>query len=210
MTDWDARWREGETPWDKGEPAPPLLECLDGPDGEFLAGARVLVPGCGSGHDVRALARAGATVTGLDLSPTALEVAQSFPEVGGETYLPGDFLEWHSECFDAVWEHTCFCAIDPADRGRYAAAASRLIRPAGRLVGVFYLTPWDPDEEPDGPPHASDRDEIVRHFSPWFSLIREKVPERAYPGREGREWLVAMERNTAEPGSCGRGAGGLS
>jgi len=196
MTDWDARWQEGETPWDKGEAAPPLLEALDHvEDGGFLRSATVLVPGCGSGHDVRALAAAGATVTGLDLSSKAVEVAEGFTRVQDERYACGSLFDWQAPVFDALWEHTCFCAIDPADRPRYAEAAARLIRPGGRLVGVFYLDPQDPD---GGPPHGSTREEITRHLEPWFTLKRGSVPTRAFPSREGREWLATFVRHEGE------------
>ena len=53
--DWDRRYQIGDIPWEKGAPAPPLLEWLQacGP----LHG-NILVPGCGYGHDVRAIAAA--------------------------------------------------------------------------------------------------------------------------------------------------------
>ncbi|MBK1827150.1 methyltransferase domain-containing protein [Haloferula rosea] len=192
MTDWDGRWRAGETPWDKGEAAPPLLEALeDAENGPFLRSARVLVPGCGSGHDVRALARVGAEVTGLDLSAKAIEVARGIKSVGGESYVCANLFDWQSEPFDAVWEHTCFCAIDPSDRGDYAEAVAGLIRPGGRLIGVFYLDPKDPD---GGPPHGARKEEIARHLEPWFTLERGSVPTRAFPSRVGREWLATFVR----------------
>lgn len=191
IRDWDDHWKRGETPWDKGEAAPPLLEYLELWDEGFVRGARVLVPGCGSGHDVRALAERGALATGLDLSPTAVRVARSRPPVEGEGYRLGSFFEWEDIPFDAVWEHTCFCAIDPADRDRYARAAARLVKTGGRLIGVFYL---DPDHDEDGPPFGATREEISRHLEPWFSLVREKVPDRAFPSREGREWLAEFKR----------------
>ena len=31
-------------------------------------------------------------------------------------------------------EHTCFCAIEPGQRGAYRAAVARLLKPGGRLV----------------------------------------------------------------------------
>jgi SAM-dependent methyltransferase len=196
MTDWDQRWQQGETPWDKGEAAPPLMEALEHPeDGVFLRNARVLVPGCGSGHDVRALARAGALVTGLDLSAKAVKVAGGFPRINGENYECGDLFEWQGPEFDAVWEHTCFCAILPEDRPRYAQAMARLIRPGGCLVGVFYLNPQDAD---DGPPHPSRKEEIVRHLEPWFTLKRASIPNRAFPSREGREWLATFVRHSGD------------
>jgi hypothetical protein len=64
----------------------------------------------------------------------------------------------------------------------------------GHLVGVFYLTPWDEGETAQGPPFGASREEIVAHFAPWFELKKGWLPERAYPGREGREWLAVLER----------------
>jgi SAM-dependent methyltransferase len=74
--DWDHRYRLGDTPWEKGYAAPPLSEWLEkhGP-----LNGRVLVPGCGSGHDVRGLAEAGSsncTVVGLDIASAAIEQAR--------------------------------------------------------------------------------------------------------------------------------------
>jgi len=193
MTDWDQRWLAGETPWDHGEASPPLREYLERPE-VSVAGMRVLVPGCGSGHDVRLLASHGAEVLGLDLSPTAVEVARRHPAAGAERYAVGDFTRYDGGPFDGIWEHTCFCAIDPGLRGAYAEAAARLLRPGGTLVGVFYLDPWDDDEEPSPPPYGVDRQELLDLFGPQFELAWHGIPERAYPGREGREWLAEFRR----------------
>ena len=52
QTDWEDAYQRRETPWEKGQPHPGLVDFLaeNGP----LAG-EIFVPGCGSGHDVRAL-----------------------------------------------------------------------------------------------------------------------------------------------------------
>jgi SAM-dependent methyltransferase len=197
MTDWDERWRQGDTPWEKGYAAPPLSEYLESGATELHRARRVLVPGCGSGHDVRELARHGIAATGLDLSAAAVERARQEPAVGREDYLCGDLFEadWRiGREFDAVWEHTCFCAIDPSLRPAYARAMAEILPAGGHLVGVFYLTPWDPDEAADGPPFAASQEEIMAHFGPWFELKKGWQPQRAYPGREGREWLAVLER----------------
>jgi SAM-dependent methyltransferase len=197
-TDWDQRWQSGDTPWDKGHAAPPLVEYLEAADAELHRARRVLVPGCGSGHDVRELARQGIPATGLDLSATAIERARAEPVAGREDYLCGDLFEqdWRiGREFDAVWEHTCFCAIDPSLRAAYAKAMAGILPAGGHLVALFFLTPWDPGEKEEGPPFAATREEIMGLFSPWFVLRKERVPGRAYPGREGREWLVVLERH---------------
>lgn len=198
MTDWEERYRIGDMPWEKGQAAPPLLELLaELPVSEWGAGP-VLVPGCGLGHDVRVLAGAlGLPVVGLDISPTAVKRAWEFPKAGLETYEEGDLLDpaWRSgRTFSAVWEHTCFCAIDPGDRGRYAEAVADLLPEGGLLTGVFYLNPYDPGEEECGPPFAVTVEELDGWFSPWFERVNGWVPQRAFPGREGKEWIGLFRR----------------
>lgn len=197
MRNWEECYRTGETPWDKGRAAPPLME-LTGRHGVALwGGGPVLVPGCGLGHDVRALAEAGVSVIGLDLAETAVGNARSFPTAGAETYEAGDFLDpaWRADrVFSAIWEHTCFCAIDPALRGSYAESAAAVLAPGGVYAGVFYLTPYDPGEVEDGPPFGVSIGEIDALFSPWFERIDGWVPQAAYPGREGREWIGVFRR----------------
>ena len=92
-TDWEQHYLEQDTPWDKGQPAPGLTAFLQ--ERQALEG-RILVPGCGLGHDVRALSKAGGDTTeviGLDLSPTAMARANDFSKVGHEQYVTGDFFE---------------------------------------------------------------------------------------------------------------------
>ena len=197
MTDWNKRYETGDTPWEKGLPAPPLLEVLRKLGAEIWGGGAVLVPGCGSGHDVRAIAAAGLTPVGLDLAQLAIDSALSYPKAGGETYEKADFLDpaWHAgKSFSAVWEHTCFCAIDPSRRADYAKACAGLIEPGGHLIGVFFLTPNEPGTEHEGPPFNSTISEIEDLFAPWFVREHGWVPENAYPGREGQEWIAVFRR----------------
>lgn len=192
--DWDQRWRDGDTPWDKGAAAPPLLESLVEDRDLWRRGGRVLAPGCGGGHDVRALVDAALPVTGLDLSPTAVAVARAAVASPRADFVCGDLFDgsWVGDRkFGTIWEHTCFCAIDPADRPRYAAAAARLLPAGGCLIGVFYLTPADAG---GGPPFGASRQEILGLLEPCFVLRKERTPSRCFPGREGREWLAVFER----------------
>ena len=208
-TDWESCYRAGETPWDKGAPAPPLLEWLAQP-GHRLGGG-VLVPGCGLGHDVRAIAAADpdARVVGLDLSPAALVQARLQPSVGGESYVEADLFDLPPDLrgrFDWVFEHTCFCAIDPARRADYVQAVAGALRPGGRLLAIFYLRPWSGGEQPPpggGPPFPTSLEELDRLFAGHFDLVEESVPARAYPGREGRELrrLLRLKIRSSTPGT---------
>lgn len=198
MKDWDACYQAGQTPWDRGSPAPPLLELLHERGTALWLGGPVLVPGCGIGHDVRAFAVAGILAHGLDLSPTAVERARALSNTGLASYGLGDFLDpaWRQgRSFTAIWEHTCFCAILPEQRAAYAEAAAALLPPGGLLAGVFYLTPHDLGEDDEtGPPFKTSVEELDQTFGPWFERINGWVPRRAYPGREGREWIGVFRR----------------
>ena len=192
MRDWEARYQSGDTPWDHGEAAPPLLEMIDRHGAELWRGGPVLVPGCGSGHDVRAIARMGVAAIGLDISETAVAKARLIPCDGPASFEHGDFLEpaWRAgRGFPAIWEHTCYCAILPRQRAAYAMAAAALLPAGGILAGVFYLTPHDPGEDHEGPPFGVSVAELDAAFAPGFERIDGWVPQRAYPGREGREWI---------------------
>jgi len=188
---WESRYQAGDTPWDKGEAAPPLVD--------YLASQQVLgsvcVPGCGAGHDVRALAAQGATVTGFDIAPSALALARSAPPMGNEEYLEIDWFRLPQElqgCFDWVFEHTCFCAIDPVLRADYVKSCSSALKPGGRLLAIFFMTP---DAEL-GPPFGVSTAELDQWFSPYFELIHDEVPGAAYPGREGCERLRVLRKRS--------------
>ena len=197
-TDWEGQYRAGDTPWDKGAPAPPLLEWLENPAHRF--NGRVLVPGCGLGHDVRALAATGQAeeVCGLDVSPAALAAARRVSAAGNETYVEADLFNLpvaFRGCYDWVFEHTCFCAIDPGRRADYVRAVTEALRPGGRLFAIFYLQPWaggEPRPPGGGPPFGVEVRELDVLFAGAFERVGEWVPTRSYPGREGKELVRLM------------------
>jgi methyl halide transferase len=189
---WQAKYESGETRWDKGAAAPPLLEYLSG---KPVLG-RWLVPGCGTGHDVRALAAVGAQSVGLDFAPAAIDAARAAPRVGTESYLAGNFLQLPVEfvgTFDGIFEHTCFCAIRPEHRRAYAASCAAALRPGGELLAIFYLEPREAED--DGcPPFRTDWSEIPGLFGGKFELVDSWEPAVCHPGREGRERMARLIR----------------
>lgn len=197
---WDERYRAGETPWDKGEAAPPLVSWLRDHPGKMTG--TVLIPGCGTGHDVRAIAANERTSRpiGLDLSPTAIAFCQQRPIVGTEQYLTGDLFalpeKLRGTC-DWVWEHTCFCAIDPAHRDDYVAAVASALKAGGHLLAVFYLNPYREDHQPGGgPPHGCSIEELHQRFTRQapFTIVKQSEPTTSYPERQGREALFQFLR----------------
>lgn len=193
--DWNLRYEREDTPWDKGAPHPVIADL---PAREVLSG-RVLVPGCGTGHDVRALAVSGLQVTGLDVAPLALEKARAHASSAGEDYVLGDLFSLPAGmrgAFDGVFEHTCFCAIDPSARAGYVSAVASALKPGGRLLAVFFT---DPDNDGDGPPHGCTREELDDLFASSFRLLEERRSIATFEEREGRELLRLFERTGGLP-----------
>jgi SAM-dependent methyltransferase len=192
--EWQRRYEENDTPWDKGVAAPALITFLR----EKQIAGRVLVPGCGRGHEVRALgAQSQATVIGLDLSARAIAQARELSAHSMAEqridFVEGDFFHLPSDfkmSFDWVVEHTCFCAIEPRQRLDYVLAASAVLRTGGKIFGIFYI---NPDTE-SGPPFAVSKDELSEWFDPHFSLLDEWVPWESFPGRENRELVRIMQK----------------
>lgn len=190
---WEAAYQQKDTPWDKGGASPGLVDFLEASP---VLG-RVLVPGCGLGHDVRAIAKAGAAeVVGVDIAPTALERARKHKTAGAERFVEADLFDLpgeYSGAFDWVWEHTCFCALPRAQRENYVRAVRGTLKKGGSLAAVFFLDPGLPDPDA-GPPFGVTKKELDVLFikSGAFKLIHEWEPKRWYPGREGREWMRLM------------------
>lgn len=190
--DWELAYQNGATPWDKGYAAPPLAEYLSA---HSIKG-NVLVPGCGAGHDVRLLAAQGAGVLGLDIAPTALALAESYPPAGSEAYTLGDFLSLPSELcgsFDWLFEHTCLSALSPKCRRKYAQAVSSALKPQGKFLAILFCrTSSDPGE---GPPYAISFEEFEQLFKEDFRLLSQSVPLQTYPERpSGSEVLCLMQK----------------
>ena len=188
-TDWEARYQTGDMPWEKGEPAPGLLDFLAAhPD---LPRGSVAVPGCGTGHDARVWAKAGFETWGFDLAPSAIRLSSEKTEAAGLTasFVQADFLATDlPKQFDWLFEHTLFCAIDPKRREDYVQAMLRWLKPAGHFLAVHYLI-----SDTDGPPFGTTREEVIQRFSPQLSLLQEWVP-RSYPNRAGLEWMAWWRR----------------
>jgi SAM-dependent methyltransferase len=192
--EWQRRYEENDMPWDKGIAAPPLTQYLSA---HPIAG-RVLVPGCGLGHDVRALAaQTGCTVVGLDLAAAAVTGGSRLTAEAGLTasasFVLGDFFKLDpamAGAFDWLVEHTCFCAIEPSQRPDYVRSAATALRPGGKIFGIFYLTP---DVE-DGPPFRISQEELFAFFAANFDVLEHWVPTVSFPGRENRELVAILQK----------------
>lgn len=186
---WENRYQIHDMPWDKGAPSPGLVDFLAAhPE---LSRGTVCVPGCGSGCDVCEWARAGFSVLGCDIAPSAIRLGKEKALTAGVKvkFQLADFLhEEPPEPFDWLFEHTLFCAIDPAARDDYVRAVLRWLKADGQYLAVNYFIP-----DKDGPPFGTTREEQWERFSPHFELLADWVP-RSYPNRTGLERMFWWRR----------------
>jgi SAM-dependent methyltransferase len=183
---WDVRFREGYTPWDAGGVPAALREFLV----REPAGRRVLIPGCGSGYEVRAFAAAGHEVVAIDFSPAAIAAARGVLGELGHLVVQGDFFAHPFGLFDLVYERAFLCALPRPHWPRWAARVAEVMHPGGRLTGSFF---WSDDEH--GPPFGLKRGEIEALLAPAFDPIEDAAVADSIPVFAGRErWQVWRRR----------------
>jgi SAM-dependent methyltransferase len=181
---WETRYRDGVTPWDAGRVPPRLIEWL----ASQTAGRRVLVPGCGSGYEVKLFAERGDDVIGIDFSDAALDAARRTLGELADRVRKADFFTFGAPAFDLVYERTFLCALAPRDRGRWARHTAGLVRTDGLLAGFFFLADKD-----RGPPFGITMHELHSLLDPAFALSEDEAvpPEQSVPVLAGHErWQV--------------------
>lgn len=101
-------------------------------------GERVLEIGCGTGEAAVALARAGAVVTAVDLSPRMLDrTRQRLAAAGLSATLveaDGHALPVEAASQDAVFMSFVLDLVDTPDLPAFLAGCRRALRPGGRMV----------------------------------------------------------------------------
>lgn len=146
-TDWESRYQEGRTGWDRGESNPTLSYWCDA---VLQQPQSILIPGCGRGYEVIELASRGHRVTGIDFADSAIAAARrQAATLGVEPRLLQEDLFAHtpSEPYDAIYEQTCLCAIHPSQWATYEQLLFAWLKPSGKLLAHFMQS-----EKPDGPP----------------------------------------------------------
>ncbi len=101
-----------------------------------LAGKRVLDVGCGDGGLTRAMARAGAVVTGIDISETRLAEARAKEAVPGADYREGrgEKLPFPDASVDAVLYHNALHHVPVELQSAALVEAARVLKPGGHVL----------------------------------------------------------------------------
>ena len=180
---WEKVYRSGEIRWDKGRASPPLVRLAG--EGVIPKGASVAVPGAGKGHDAVMLAQHGYAVTAIDFAPSAADAMRANAKAAGVDMkvVQGDVFELAAlGPFDAVVEHTIFCAIDPQKKQHFADAGTASLAPGGLYLGVFYA-----HGKEGGPPYTPDEAEVRRLYESHYEIVRLRRAPDGFPERLGNE-----------------------
>lgn len=176
--------------WNLNEPAEAFKDML--PRLKFPK-SRILVLGCGEGHDAALFARAGHVVTAVDFSKAALERARAkYGDMENLTFYESDIFllpnEWNHS-FDVVVEHTCFCAVPPEKRNEVVRLYRRMLHEEGQLMAVFFTM-----DKRSGPPFGATEWEIRKRTTEHFQYLFWGRLRNSLPSRMGRELFVLAKK----------------
>ncbi len=178
-----------------------------------FTGKRVLELGCGAGNVSVWLEEMGFEVTGVDISPTAIEWANERKAAGGHArakFLVGDVLTLaglEDGSFDAVIDGHCLHCIIGEDRARVLASARRVLVEGGLLHVATMCGPvaaaqlvetFDPASrcqvvEGVARRFIGDPEEILAEIrAAGFRVLRSRVQPRAGADEQDMLWANAV------------------
>ena len=189
---WEACFETEMDNWDIGGPTP-TFERLS----KDLPKGKICVIGCGRGYDTVTFAKAGFEVTAVDFARSAVLATRENARKAevDVTVLREDIFDLPEELhgkFDYILEYTCFCAINPNRRFEYDRVVWQLLKPDGKLLGLFF--PLDKDVVEGGPPWGVDISELHQLFSLHWDLESEVMPKESIEPRVDREVLMIWKK----------------
>lgn len=189
---WDEKYLLNESQWDIGTPTPIFMDWFQ----KNKKIKKILIPGCGKGHDAFFLASLGHDVYALDFSKQATN--SMFKSAKKQNIniniLNNDIFnikEYHG-FFDIILEYTFFCAIPPISRGKYIETVFNLLNHNGKFVGI--LLPINKKINEGGPPFGVNLSEVLNMFAKYFKIIDCYESDLSIKPRRGNEKFVTMEK----------------
>ena len=185
---WTKRWDGGKIPWDLGGVPPALVSFLT----RNQTPTRALVPGCGSGYEVRAFDAAGHDITAIEFAAAAVARAREVLGPLGDKVIHGNFFkhDFGENRYGLIYERGFLCSLPTTRWPEYAARMASLLLPGGRLVGLFLY-----GQEPEPPPFPLTDETAASLLGPYFRLLHtEQSLAESVPVYQGMERWQEWER----------------
>ena len=130
----------------------------------------------------------------MDISVVPLERFQKRnPDFPSQQLLQEDFFN-HKDLYDLIFEQTFFCSFVPTDENRFAYAKhmNSLLKPTGKLVGVWFDIPLTDDMEKR--PFGGDRQLYLKYLSKYLIVISFERCYNSILQRQGNELFGIFKR----------------
>ncbi len=181
---------EGNPGWNIGDAAPALKDMLPRLK---LAKSKIVILGCGEGHDAAYFAQHGHLVTAVDFSEEAISRAQkNYGHIENLNFIQADVFDlpkdWDQQ-FDIVFEHTCYCAINPSLRQELVKVWTRLLHHQGYLMGIFFAM-----EKRKGPPFGGSEWELRERLRKKFQFVFWGRWQQSIEQRQGKELFLYAKK----------------
>ncbi len=191
VAEFDAAY-SSTPPWDIGRPQPAFAALAR----EGRLSGDVLDVGCGTGEHALMATQAGCKTVGVDLSPTAIRLAEAKAQERGTSsqFVVGDALHLESlgEQFDVVLDCGLFHVFDDEDRRSFVESLARVVRTGGR----YFLLCFSDEEPPGWGPRRVTQAEIRGAFAPRWRVERIEPAELYVTIRSEpvRSWFASIKR----------------
>lgn len=129
-----------DIPWNIESPPKALVELVE--SGQVQP-CKTIDIGCGAGNYAVYLASVGFDVTGVDISPSAIALAEANAKQKGVTckFVAADVLGGFpeiAETFEFAYDWSLLHHVFPEDRKRYVETVHRLLVPGGKYLSVCF------------------------------------------------------------------------
>lgn len=186
----DIYMAEARPGWDLQQPAEALKDMLQRIK---FPKSRVLVLGCGEGHDAALFAEVGHVVTAVDFSAKAIQRGrEKYKDLKNLTFVEENIFnlpqDWNFS-FDVIIEHTCFCALSPEQRKKLVNVWRRLLHEEGQLMGVFFTM-----LKRSGPPYGATEFELRHLLKSHFQFLFWGRWRQSLPARQGKELFILAKK----------------
>lgn len=188
QTYWEQRYKANEIGWNIGYPSTPLKSYVDQLEDKSMT---ILIPGAGNSYEAEYLWNRGFhNIYILDIAEQPIANLQDrVPAIPSEQLLQIDFFKFEGQ-FDLILEQTFFCALNPNLRDAYAKKMLELLKPKGKLAGLFFNFPLTEL----GPPFGGSLDEYMALFSQYFKIKTLEPAINSIKERQGKELFFIFER----------------
>ena len=89
-------------------------------------------------------------------------------------------------------EQTCFCAIHPSRRKEYETLVKAILKPGGKLIGLWF--PLDKHIDEGGPPYGTTIGEVKSVFNIGWEIEKEEFTNLSIEPRKFREKLIIFKK----------------